>query len=205
MTREDKRARILISAKSVFSSKGYGETVVQDILNESGVARATFYKYFSSKRHVFSEIMRNFLETLYENTLEYMSLETGEPGAFAERMEKSLEMFYRLFLENRGVVVAYFGEAFSVDPGLYAVWDNFERRMIVLFSGILRRGIDAGMFRELDEDLVARAMLMIFVQVPYREVMARLKASIDVESMALELSQFVMKGVMLKEEQSRPE
>ena len=200
MARGGKRATIMLAAKSVFAGKGYRAATVQDILDEAKVARATFYKYFAGKRHVFSEIIRAFLETLYQNTKEYLILESSDSGVIGERIRESLAMFYRLFLENRGVVGVYFGEAFRVDPGLYAVWDDFERRMTVLFARILERGIEGGAFRDVDVDLVARAMLMIFTQVPYREVMARMQASIDVESMADELSGFVMHGLAVDSE-----
>ncbi|MBX0312473.1 MAG: TetR/AcrR family transcriptional regulator, partial [Sulfurihydrogenibium sp.] len=38
--------KIIVAAKELFSTKGYHETKVSDIVEKAGVAQGTFYLYF---------------------------------------------------------------------------------------------------------------------------------------------------------------
>lgn len=184
------------AARVVFSRDGYQGSSVEDILREADIARATFYKYFPNKRRVFFELMNDLLKTLFNTTRDFMLRDVDTPGVLVDRMRQSLTLFYRLILENRGLLSSYFREAFMSDPGLYAVWDDFERRMTVLFSDMIRRGIEGGAFRQMDETLVAGAVLMVFLQVPYRNILTGIKSDIDVDYIAGEMARFAVWGLL---------
>jgi AcrR family transcriptional regulator len=65
----DERRRELIScAQTLFYTKGYESTSVNDIVNEVGVAKGTFYYYFDSKL----AILEATVEELAEQTLAIM-------------------------------------------------------------------------------------------------------------------------------------
>lgn len=198
MAKADTKVRVLLAAKSVFSRKGYKASSVSDILAEASVARGTFYNCFPNKRQVMLELVSGVFKALYESSVNML---TGDgPSLLESKMRDSLEASYRLFLDNRGVMTVYFREAFRSDPGFYAIWDDFERRMIALFSEILARGAASGAFRELDRSLVSRAMFMLFLQVPYWDILLGGMAEIDMASMADEMARFVTGGIT-----SRPE
>ncbi len=99
-----------------------GGTTVSHILKEADISRGTFYKYFPNKRQVLYEILASLFKTLLESSREMLA---EEPTPLESRMRDSLELSYRLFLDNRGVMVVYFREAFRADPGFYALWDDF--------------------------------------------------------------------------------
>jgi AcrR family transcriptional regulator len=46
---EWRRSRILNGALNVFGEKGFAAATVQDLIEEVGISRATFYKYFSDR------------------------------------------------------------------------------------------------------------------------------------------------------------
>lgn len=198
LARADVRARVLEAAESVFAKKGYRRTTVADILDEAGIARATFYKYFRNKRQVFMELMRDFLKTLYENSSNYLLDGQVATGAIASRIRETLMLFYKLFIENRELMEIYFREAFGHDPGLYAVWDEFERRFVALLRKVLDRGMDEGVFRRMDTALVARALSMVFLQVPYRNLVDEGRVDLDIESIAEEMVRLAMDGITMR-------
>lgn len=198
MEKADTKARVLLAAKSVFTRKGYKAASVSDILAEASVARGTFYNCFSNKRQVMLELVSGILKALYESSLDM--LRGDGPSLLESKMRDSLEVSYRLFLDNRGVMTVYFREAFRSDPGFYAIWDDFEMRMIALFSEILELGVASGAFRELDRSLVSRAMFMLFLQVPYWDILLGGMAEIDVASMAGEMARFVTGGITSRTE-----
>ena len=61
------RMRILRAASEVFGRLGYADTRVEDILEEAGISRPTFYRYFKSKDDVFDAVdevlSMSFLQT----------------------------------------------------------------------------------------------------------------------------------------------
>jgi AcrR family transcriptional regulator len=61
------RMRILRAAMNVFGRLGYPDARVEDILEDAGISRPTFYRYFKSKEDVFDAvdevISMSFLQT----------------------------------------------------------------------------------------------------------------------------------------------
>lgn len=61
------RMRILRAAMNVFGRLGYADTRVEDILEDAGISRPTFYRYFRSKEDVFDAVdevvSMSFLQT----------------------------------------------------------------------------------------------------------------------------------------------
>lgn len=196
LVRENVRDKILTAARFVFSTKGYRASTVSDLIEEAHVARATFYKYFPNKKQVFYELLREFLDTLYENTRNYVLKETDNAGELSARMRAGLALFYRYFFENRPIVQVYYREAFGTDARLYTAWDDFDRRMTALFTRVLEAGVEDGLLRPIDTSLVATALMMVFLQVPYREIMVRGAADVDVERLADEVVALVMRGIL---------
>ena len=195
MPGEEIKARVISASRVVFSRSGYRGATVQEIIEEAGIARATFYKYFSGKRQVFSELINAFLKILYDTARDYMLTETDDVEVFIERISESLVLFYTLFLENRELMTVYFQEVFVHDPELSGIWDDFDRRMTLVFSKMLKEGIEKGTIRPMNTDLVASALLLIFLQVPYREIMGGRNVIIDVSSMAHEMARFAVEGL----------
>lgn len=196
LARADSRTKILTAARSVFARKGYRSSTVTDVIEEASVARATFYKHFPNKREVFFVLLREFLDTLYENTRNYVLKETESPRELSARIRDGLVVFYRYFFENRTIVQVYYREAFGTDARLYAAWDDFDRRMTTLFKKVLEVGVEQGTLRPIDTGLVATALMMVFLQVPYREIMVGGAASVDIEMLAEEVVALVMNGIL---------
>lgn len=195
MSREDMNARVLSASRAVFSRKGYRAATVQDIIDEAGIARATFYKYFTGKRQVFADLMGALLKVLDDTARDYMLTETDDPDLLIERISESLVLFYTLFLANRDVLSVYFSEAFLSDTGLYAIWDDFDRRVTEVFSKMIERGVKRGTFRTMNTDLAARTLLMLFLQVPYRDLLGSESTIIDIDLLATEMATFAVMGL----------
>lgn len=60
---EERRNEILDAAEMLFSTKGYSKTTVNDILQEVGIAKGTFYYYFKSKEEAMDAIVMRFIES----------------------------------------------------------------------------------------------------------------------------------------------
>ena len=60
---EERRAEILDTAERLFTTKGYSQTTILDILNEIGIAKGTFYYYFKSKEEVMDAIIMRVIDS----------------------------------------------------------------------------------------------------------------------------------------------
>ncbi|WIV17522.1 TetR/AcrR family transcriptional regulator [Paenibacillus polygoni] len=60
---EDRRNEILDTAEQLFFTKGYSKTTVNDMLQAIGIAKGTFYYYFTSKEEVMDAVVMRFIET----------------------------------------------------------------------------------------------------------------------------------------------
>ncbi|SFE91057.1 transcriptional regulator, TetR family [Paenibacillus algorifonticola] len=54
---EERKNEILDAAEMLFYTKGYNKTTINDILQEIGIAKGTFYYYFKSKEEVMDAII----------------------------------------------------------------------------------------------------------------------------------------------------
>ena len=82
-----RRSEILEVAQRLFYRNGYVQTSVQDIINEIGIAKGTFYHYFSSKQ----DLLDAMIERMVEQTLQSL-----EP-LVADDQLSALEKFERFF------------------------------------------------------------------------------------------------------------
>lgn len=59
---EVRRREILVAARGLFTTKGYDQTSVNDILRIVDIAKGTFYYYFASKEEVLEAIILDIVE-----------------------------------------------------------------------------------------------------------------------------------------------
>ena len=138
------------------------------------------------------------LGNLYENARDFFLREAKDAREWELTLREGLATFYRFFLENRDIIQVYYSEAVVSDPRLYALWDDFERKMTSVFTRILDGGVERGSFRPMDTDLVANILLMIFLGVPNRYIIAGGRSDIDIESIAREMVKLASEGIVTR-------
>ncbi|MGG0718267.1 TetR/AcrR family transcriptional regulator [Robertmurraya massiliosenegalensis] len=90
---KDRKQHVIKMAHQLFIDKGFQATSIQDILDHSGIAKGTFYNYFSSK----NELLIALFTTLYKQMeKERNELLIGQDPSdleiFIKQMELQLEM-----------------------------------------------------------------------------------------------------------------
>ena len=65
-----KKQNILDAAYSLFIQKGYNSTSIQDILDEAGISKGTFYNYFTSKTECLIAIMESVANEIRQKRME---------------------------------------------------------------------------------------------------------------------------------------
>lgn len=155
MPRRDKRADIVNAGIRIFSRKGFNRCSVEDILQEAHVARATFYSYFDSKKDLFVELVDGILNTMFE----IVARELGDiPSTIDELKEKTkntLFALYTYFSENWEFSAIYIKEVMGMNPEIDFRIVEWQQRMAEMVKVLLTRGMEKGIFRTLDVDIVA--------------------------------------------------
>jgi AcrR family transcriptional regulator len=105
------RERIVEGATAVFARLGYEATRVEDILQQAGVSRPTFYRVFRNKEEVYAEITDAEIprqRSARERVLEGAREAFGRLGYEVTRVEDILEAsgvsrptFYRVFASKQ--------------------------------------------------------------------------------------------------------
>lgn len=78
IARAERRQQILDAAKQVFSEAGYHEASINAIIETAGIARGTFYLYFTSKAAVFDALLDQAMRGLRER---FTRIEVDDPSA----------------------------------------------------------------------------------------------------------------------------
>ena len=154
-----RRSDLLAAARAIFSERGYHETTVEDITRAAGVAKGTFYLYFSEKREIFLEIIRELLDAIRACGAMIRDAKPGEhPLAFVGRTEEAAMRLIELFQENRALVRVAYRESMGMDPTLDQMMREFYRETAELDADAIRVAQDAGIIRrECDPMLTAYA------------------------------------------------
>jgi AcrR family transcriptional regulator len=153
-TTPSRRDELLGLAATMFAARGLRATTVRDIADSAGILSGSLYHHFSSKEEMVDEVLRGFLDWLFEA---YQRIIDTEPNP----MERLKGLFMASFdaIENRHAqVVIYQDEAkrLSAQPRFsYVDERNKEQRRMWL--DVLNQGIEEGYFRpDIDVDLVYR-------------------------------------------------
>ena len=96
--RDERLGEILDVSETLFATKGYEKTTVNDILDGVGIGKGTFYHYFKSKEDVMYAVIARMAETAKIFSQEIADM----PGLSAN--EKILKVFAEQPGRNDGIV-----------------------------------------------------------------------------------------------------
>lgn len=149
-----RRAELLDLAARMFAEHGYGQTTVRDIADAAGILSGSLYHHFDSKESMVDEILRSFLDELFDRYREIVEAGQGPRQTLRALVVASFEAIDARHAE----VAIYQNESKHLMPlerFSYLHDRNVEFRK--LWTVLLEDGIAAGVFRaDLDVDLVYR-------------------------------------------------
>jgi len=154
--RIDRRAQILEVAKQVFAELGYHSASVSAIIERTGIARGTFYLYFSNKRKVFDAILGEALEQL-SRRIRVIRLDPGAPPPRAQLRASLIEMMTYL-LDDRPLTQLLLNHGLTPDAESAERVEAFYGHVTAVIRSSLRQGIAMGLVRDCPTELVAAGL-----------------------------------------------
>jgi AcrR family transcriptional regulator len=152
---QETRARILEAAVTVFASKGYHDTKVDDIVAESQTSKGSFYFYFPSKQDIFLALVDTFADLLETRLKERLASSTSGLA----RVDLALRVCLETFGQYRGLAKIAFVQA----TGLGLAFEEKRRAVNDRFIAIIKTNLDQavadGSIPPLDTEIAACAWM----------------------------------------------
>lgn len=129
---------ILAAAMKVFARRGFAATRVEDVLDEAGVARRTFYRYFTSKEDVLAAVYELATGELVR-ALDVASEAVDDPLAGARA---SVDLYLDFHVENAGLLRVLLEQSVRSDSPLAGHRRRFRAHILkVLVRAAETRGV----------------------------------------------------------------
>ena len=90
---KDKEKQIIEASIKLFAAKGYTSTSVQEIANEAGISKGSFYLYFKSKDALLIAIFNYYYDTIKTELSGLQDLDLTPRERFVESFTRQLEAF----------------------------------------------------------------------------------------------------------------
>jgi len=157
---EDRPDQIIKAALAVFGECGLANARLQDIAERAGVSKGTIYLYFPNKEELFREMIRQTAVAAIERAeqADVQGTPTNQLLAFMRG--------YWAFVRSPVFLTIYrlvLGELHQFPDLAKFYAHEVVARGQKLLAGIIRRGIDAGEFREIDPMVAARMVVALTV------------------------------------------
>jgi AcrR family transcriptional regulator len=149
-----RRDELLDLAATMFADRGLRATTVRDIADSAGILSGSLYHHFSSKEEMVDEVLRGFLDWLFER---YQEIVATEPNPL-ERLKGLFMASFEAIEDRHAQVVIYQDEAKRLSgQARFSYVEERNREQRKMWLDLLNQGIDEGYFRpDLDVDLVYR-------------------------------------------------
>jgi len=157
---EDRPEQIIKAALEVFGECGLANARLQDIAERAGVSKGTIYLYFPNKEELFREMIRQTAVAAIEKAEQQLTQGTPTTqllaflrGYWTFVRSPVFSTIYRLVL----------GELHQFPDLAKFYAHEVVARGQRLLGGIIRRGTEAGEFREIDPMIAARMLVALVV------------------------------------------
>lgn len=196
MPRRDKRADIVNAGIRIFSRKGFNRCSVEDILQEAHVARATFYSYFDSKKDLFVELVDGILNTMFEIFAKELSDIPTNLEELKERTKNTVLALYEFFNQNWEFSAIYIKEVMGMNPEIDYRILEWQQRVSEMVKILLSRGIERGIFRPMDVDIVSTLVAGVPQHVGLQLFM--LNKDVDIPRVADAVTEYLIYGLAVR-------
>ncbi|MFL5487081.1 MAG: TetR/AcrR family transcriptional regulator [Gemmatimonadaceae bacterium] len=157
---EHRPQQIIDAALEVFGECGLANARLQDIAKRAGVSKGTIYLYFPNKEELFREVIRQTAVAAIESGEK--TITQGTPTSQLYAAMRAYWQFVRspIFMTIYRLVI---GELHQFPDLAEFYAHEVVARGQKLLSGIIRRGIESGEFREIDPMVAARMLVALTI------------------------------------------
>jgi AcrR family transcriptional regulator len=156
------RAALRDAARAVLERKGYVQTTLRDIMDESDITHPTFYKYFASKEDVLADLIDGLIDELVATGAAF-GFAQAKRGSGAEpsvrgRVRLGMRAVLEVARKNRQLLIVV-RQAIHANELHERRWQRLRSRAIEVVERDLAWARAAGLVRCDDLGVIAIAMV----------------------------------------------
>ena len=191
--KQERRRQILSAAKAVFAEAGYHGASIHAIIERAQIARGTFYLYFESKAAVFDSILDQAMADLRARL---HRIEVDDPGAPPPQLQLRHQVVATLdyIVSDRPLATLLLSAGHTPDVDASERLEMFFTEVRDLFRRALETGMEIGLVRKCQAELVAAAMLGMTRGVI--ELLVRQTVTTKVDEVVSEMLLVALRGVL---------
>ena len=137
------REAIVASAERLLAERRLDELSVEDVLQDAGVSRASFYFYFGSKHAIVAALLEDIVDDVFDASLPWFDRGDTPPE---EALQTAIAGSLALWRRHALVLVATVDHWQSV-PELREVWGAVMARFTAAAAAQIERDREAGVAR----------------------------------------------------------
>ncbi len=149
------RERILDAALNIFSSKGYYDTKLDEVADESGTSKGSIYFHFPNKERLFLSLVDQFADLLERRVIEAIEPHPAGMGRVRIALETCLETFGKYRRPAKILLVQATGLGQPFEQKRNEVNERFAR----LIETYLKEAIEIGDIAPVDTEVTAFAWM----------------------------------------------
>jgi AcrR family transcriptional regulator len=162
--RDRRRQQIMVAAKRVFSTKGFGKTTMEDIAKDAELSPGTIYLYFKNKDELYASLSLRVLQYLLIR-MEHVSAEKGLN--LAQRMQSFKQAMLDVYEFDPLILINMFhlqsGEALKdLSEDVLDQIKVISQSALKAMAKIFQEGIDQGVFAAHPSEVLASIVWSIF-------------------------------------------
>lgn len=154
----DKKTQILRAARSVVMDGGFQDLQMNAVAAAAGVAVGTIYRYFPSR----ADLCAAIVSTTSQREVDVLSGIAVAEGAASHKMRDAVRTFAARAMRGRRLAYGLIFE--PIDPEVESTRLKYRRAIARVFETILREGVGAGEFRDVDIEIAAACLVGAFME-----------------------------------------
>ncbi|XXJ20554.1 TetR/AcrR family transcriptional regulator [Desulfovibrio caledoniensis] len=179
-----KEQRILDTAAELFSRQPFHKVLLSDVARAAAVGKGTLYLYFKSKDDLYFAVLFREFSTLIDSMRRFLDENALGPDEQLAGVVHILADHFHTTSFNMELLSSV------VTCPVTDEWKQLRADLWDLFGGIIRRGIEEGVFRDDAPDLTAR-----YISGLIRAVCLFAPRDAEPDAVCRHASEFILRGV----------
>ena len=154
---DETRKKIIDAASVLYARKGFADTSLQEISEKAGVTRSVTRRYVKTKSEIMRMIMEDILTSFQENLIRIIQ-DIDDPE---EKLTDALQIYLKVVDQQREKALLIYQKSSSLDKASKSRVMQLEVDVSNIFVKIITEGVDKGVFKKVDVDLMAFNIVML--------------------------------------------
>ena len=151
------RKKIIDAASLLYARKGFSATSIEEISEMAGVSLPVTYRYARKKAEIMKMIMEDVLNSFKEN----LTRQIGGVDHPRDKLATAVVLYSKIVDREQDKILLMYQKSGSLDAPSKGIVMQLEVVVSEIFSEIIKEGIQKGLFRKIDVDLMAFNIMMM--------------------------------------------